>query len=216
MEDRSRRQGVFSPLPQGLLSLLYPGGKGAYLLGVPDSKSPMIREDFDPDGARRQQNRGRSGYRSISWDAALDIAPGRCSGIRQQYGPEAVMSRTSSSHHNWGIFGDRTLHLGPVFQSHRFQPISWYNPDSWEGWHWGATHALRLLLAAGHAGAVRPAGRRPEEHRHGNSTGATTRIRPTASTAARGRPLALLAAGPGEEADNHRPVLQLYRLDTGR
>ena len=34
---------------------------------------PMKRVDFDPDGARNPQNRGKSGYVRISWDEALDI-----------------------------------------------------------------------------------------------------------------------------------------------
>ena len=34
---------------------------------------PMKRVDFDPDGERNPQNRGKSGYVRISWDEALDI-----------------------------------------------------------------------------------------------------------------------------------------------
>ena len=34
---------------------------------------PMKRVDFDPNGERNPQNRGKSGYERISWDEALDI-----------------------------------------------------------------------------------------------------------------------------------------------
>ncbi|MCP4232394.1 MAG: molybdopterin-dependent oxidoreductase, partial [Aestuariibacter sp.] len=34
---------------------------------------PMKRVDFDPNGERNPQNRGKSGYQRISWDEALEI-----------------------------------------------------------------------------------------------------------------------------------------------
>ena len=34
---------------------------------------PLKRVDWDPDGERNPQNRGKSGYVRISWDEALDI-----------------------------------------------------------------------------------------------------------------------------------------------
>ena len=37
---------------------------------------PMKRVDFDPNGERNPQNRGKSGYVRISWDEALDIVAG--------------------------------------------------------------------------------------------------------------------------------------------
>ena len=37
---------------------------------------PMKRVDFDPDGERNPQNRGKRGYERISWDEALDIVAG--------------------------------------------------------------------------------------------------------------------------------------------
>ncbi|MEM2146828.1 MAG: molybdopterin-dependent oxidoreductase, partial [Candidatus Jordarchaeaceae archaeon] len=36
-------------------------------------KYPMKRLDFDPEGKRNPQNRGKSGYERISWKEALDI-----------------------------------------------------------------------------------------------------------------------------------------------
>src|SRR4030042_1536338 len=37
---------------------------------------PMKRIDFDPNGERHPENRGKSGYERISWEQALDIVGG--------------------------------------------------------------------------------------------------------------------------------------------
>jgi molybdopterin guanine dinucleotide-containing S/N-oxide reductase-like protein len=110
-------------------------------------KYPLIREDFDPNGKRNPQNRGRSGYKRISWDTALDIVAGEMKRIRAQYGPEAIMSR-ASSHHNWGNLGYRTSTWARFFNLIGFTDI-FDNPDSWEGWHWGAPHTYGFFWRLG-------------------------------------------------------------------
>ncbi|HEY5528069.1 MAG TPA: molybdopterin-dependent oxidoreductase [Thermoleophilia bacterium] len=100
---------------------------------------PMKRVDFDPNGDRNPQNRGKSGYIRISWDEALEIVSGEMKRIRAEYGPEAITSR-ASSHHNWGNLGYRSATWARFFNTIGFTDI-FDNPDSWEGWHWGATHA---------------------------------------------------------------------------
>jgi len=99
---------------------------------------PMKRVDFDPEGNRNPENRGKSGYERISWDEALDILVHEIGRIQRTYGPGAILS-TASSHHNWGNIGYRFSAyfrfigiLGCTYADH--------NPDSWEGWHWGAMH----------------------------------------------------------------------------
>ncbi len=82
-------------------------------------KYPLIRVDFDPHGKRHPENRGKSGYRRISWDEALDIVAGEMKRIRADYGPSAIMSR-ASSHHNWGNIGYRSSTWAAVFQPDRF------------------------------------------------------------------------------------------------
>ena len=82
-------------------------------------KYPMVRVDFDPNGERNPQNRGKSQYRRISWDEALDLVSNEMKRIRTKYGPEAIMSRPSS-HHNWGNIGYRMQRLVEIFQSDRF------------------------------------------------------------------------------------------------
>ena len=108
---------------------------------------PMIRVDFDPNGERHPENRGKSGYRRISWDEALDIVAGEMKRIRAKYGPSAIMSRPSS-HHNWGNVGYRTSVWARFFNLIGFTAII-DNPDSWEGWHWGAAHAFGFFWRFG-------------------------------------------------------------------
>ena len=110
-------------------------------------KYPLIREDFDPAGHRHPENRGKSSYKRITWDTALDIVAGEMKRIRAEYGPEAVMSR-ASSHHNWGNFGYRTSTWARFFNLIGFTDIL-DNPDSWEGWHWGATHVYGFFWRLG-------------------------------------------------------------------
>jgi len=101
-------------------------------------KYPMKRVGFDPHGDRHPETRGKSGYERISWDEALDIIADEIKWIRTTYGPSAVTGITGS-HHNWGTVGYK---LGPFvrfFNSLGFTAI-FDNPDSWEGFHWGAIH----------------------------------------------------------------------------
>ena len=98
----------------------------------------MKRVDFDPEGERHPENRGKSGYERISWDEALDIVAGEMERIRTEHGPAAI-GALDQDHHNWGIVGYR---FGPYFRF--FNTIGFtevlHNPDSWEGWHWGTPH----------------------------------------------------------------------------
>ena len=107
----------------------------------------MKRVDFDPNGERNPQNRGKSGYERISWDEALDLVAGEMKRIRSDYGPEAITSR-ASSHHNWGNLGYRSAAWARFFNIIGFTDIL-DNPDSWEGWHWGATHAYGFYWRLG-------------------------------------------------------------------
>ena len=103
-------------------------------------KYPLKRVDFDPNGNRHPETRGKSGYERISWDEALDIVAGEIKRIRTAYGPEAVLSRCSS-HHEWGNVGYKFRTWGRFFHLLGFTDI-FDNPDSWEGWLWGAAHTF--------------------------------------------------------------------------
>jgi trimethylamine-N-oxide reductase (cytochrome c) len=99
---------------------------------------PLKRVDFDPAGERNPQTRGKSGYVPISWDEALDIVAGEIKRQRRVHGPGA-MTILHGSHHQWGNIGyylSALLRFGNLVGFTRMAA----NPDSWEGWYWGAMH----------------------------------------------------------------------------
>jgi len=100
---------------------------------------PRRRKDFDPDGDRHPENRGKSPYVRIGWDEALTIVSNEIKRIQKTYGPAAVTAITSS-HHCWGNIGYKRSAFGRFFNLLGFTDI-FDNPDSWEGWHWGSVHA---------------------------------------------------------------------------
>ncbi len=108
---------------------------------------PMKRVDFDPNGARNPQNRGKSKYERISWDEALTIVSSEIKRLKSTYGP-GVMAVSHGSHHTWGNIG---YYLSAL---HRFKnavghTAVHHNPDSWEGWYWGAVHHWGYSLRVG-------------------------------------------------------------------
>ena len=99
---------------------------------------PLKRVDFNPDGDRHPENRGKSGYERISWEEALSIITREIERVKRKYGPSAIAA-TASSHHEWGNIGYRHSAFFRFFNLLGFTYID-HNPDSWEGWHWGAMH----------------------------------------------------------------------------
>ncbi len=49
-------------------------------------KYPLIRVDWDPNGERNPQNRGKSKFRRTSWDEATDIIASEIKRIHAKYG----------------------------------------------------------------------------------------------------------------------------------
>jgi trimethylamine-N-oxide reductase (cytochrome c) len=102
-------------------------------------KYPSKRETFDPHGDRHPEMRGKDEYIRISWDEALDTVAEEMKRIRKTYGPAAITAMTSS-HHNWGLLHYKMGPFGRFFNMLGYTQM-FDNPDSWEGWHWGAVHA---------------------------------------------------------------------------
>jgi molybdopterin guanine dinucleotide-containing S/N-oxide reductase-like protein len=100
---------------------------------------PMKRVDFDYKGERNTQNRGKSGFVRISWEEALDIIEAEIKRIVKKYGPYAILCQSDGHGETKGVHGphgaqrDLLRLLGGYTQQCR-------NPDSWEGWYWGAKH----------------------------------------------------------------------------
>ena len=99
---------------------------------------PMKRVDWDPEGERNPQNRGVSGYERISWDEALDLVVAEIKRVKREHGPGAIMNG-SGSHHTWGVLGYWLSARIRFFNMLGWTPVM-HNPDSWEGWYWGAAH----------------------------------------------------------------------------
>jgi len=115
---------------------------------------PLKRVDFDPTapaGERNQENRGVSGYEPISWDEALDIVAREIIRVRQTHGPGAVFGVTSS-HHTWGNLGYYQSACKRFFNCLGATEML-ANPDSWEGFAWGAVHHYG---GSGRRGATEP------------------------------------------------------------
>lgn len=99
---------------------------------------PMKRVDFDPNGERNPQNRGKSEFERISWEEATTIVANEIQRVRTEHGPGAILNG-SGSHHSWGNLGywlsTRLRFFNTIGTSYVV-----HNPDSWEGWYWGAMH----------------------------------------------------------------------------
>jgi molybdopterin guanine dinucleotide-containing S/N-oxide reductase-like protein len=101
---------------------------------------PLKRTDWNPEGERHAENRGQSGYVRISWDEALAIIVKEIRRVIAKYGSEAILSQQDGHGETKVVHGThgcqyKLLNLlgGPTVQIR--------NPDSWEGWYWGAKHA---------------------------------------------------------------------------
>jgi len=111
-------------------------------------KYPYKRKNFNPNGERHPELRGKDEYVRISWDEALDIITGEIKRVRETYGPAAITGMTSS-HHNWGFLHYKLGPFGRFFNILGYTTL-FDNPDSWEGWQWGAVHAWGYWWRLGH------------------------------------------------------------------
>ena len=107
----------------------------------------MKRVDFDPNGERNPQNRGKSGYVRISWDEAIKLVTDEIKRQKREYGPGAI-TFSHGSHHTWGNIG---YYLSALFRFANAVGMTriHHNPDSWEGWYWGAVHHWGHTLRVG-------------------------------------------------------------------
>jgi trimethylamine-N-oxide reductase (cytochrome c) len=102
-------------------------------------KYPLIRVDWDPNGERNPQNRGKSKFRRISWDEVTTIIASELRRVQTKYGFNAVLLQGD------GHGECKTIHTphgqpGPLLDHMGGFTLQVRNPDSWEGWYWGAKH----------------------------------------------------------------------------
>ena len=108
---------------------------------------PMKRVDFDPKGDRNPKNRGVSGYQRISWEEALDIVASEIKRCKTRYGQGAIIAN-HGSHHTWGNLGYYISSAYKFFNAIGHTKVV-HNPDSWEGWYWGAMHHFGYSMRLG-------------------------------------------------------------------
>jgi molybdopterin guanine dinucleotide-containing S/N-oxide reductase-like protein len=132
------RKTTLAPHGQNAKSIIYSPDRLLY---------PMKRVDFDPNGARNPQNRGKSGYVRISWDEAIKIVSDEIKRQKREYGPGCI-AVSHGSHHTWGNIG---YYLSALFRFANAIGMTrvHHNPDSWEGWYWGAVHHWGYTLRVG-------------------------------------------------------------------
>jgi molybdopterin guanine dinucleotide-containing S/N-oxide reductase-like protein len=115
-------------------------------------KYPLKRIDWDPKGERNPQNRGKSRFKRISWEEASSIVANEVRRVHKQYGPLSILvqgdghGECKTIHTPHGHSGRLLDMLGGFTQQVR-------NPDSWEGWYWGAKH----VWGQGFQGMMSPA-----------------------------------------------------------
>ena len=109
-------------------------------------KYPLLRVDWNPDAdpktGRNTQNRGKSKYKRISWDEATSIIAKEIKRVHETYGSFGCMSIGEDGHHEaktiHGAGGCQARLLRDAGAGNYTQEMR--NPDSWEGWYWGAKH----------------------------------------------------------------------------
>jgi trimethylamine-N-oxide reductase (cytochrome c) len=102
-------------------------------------KYPLKRVDWDPNGERNPQNRGKSKYVRISWDEAAEIIAGEIKRVHREYGPNAILLQ-GDGHGECKTINTPHGHPGVLLENLGGFTLQVRNPDSWEGWYWGSKH----------------------------------------------------------------------------
>lgn len=111
-------------------------------------KYPLKRVDWDPNGERNPQNRGKSKFERISWDEAATLIANEIKRIKKEYGPYAILAQGD------GHGESKIVHAahGIQYEFLKLTGGSTYQfrtPDSWEGWYWGAKHVWGMDSTVG-------------------------------------------------------------------
>ncbi len=101
---------------------------------------PLIREDFDPEGDRHPENRGVSKYRRISWDDATEIIAKEIKRQLDTYGPGSILAQQDGHGESKVVHPSHGCQVNLLYLVGGCT-IQARQPDSWEGWYWGAKHA---------------------------------------------------------------------------
>jgi anaerobic selenocysteine-containing dehydrogenase len=106
---------------------------------------PLLREGWSPDNPNAGE-RGKGKFKRISWDEATDIIVQQLHRIKEKYGNMEPVFVQADGHgqsgymqslHFWGhyLFDMIEKKKGWGYWTQQVR-----NPDSWEGYYWGAKH----------------------------------------------------------------------------
>ncbi len=100
---------------------------------------PLKRVDWDSQGERNPQNRGNSKFVRISWDEATQLIADELTRVVEDYGPYSVLAQHD------GHGESKIIHACHGCQTNLLTLLGGFTsqarqPDSWEGWYWGAKH----------------------------------------------------------------------------
>lgn len=101
---------------------------------------PLKRVDWDPSGERHPETRGKSGYVRISWDEAAELVASEIKRQHKKYGPYAILCQIDGHGESKIVHGPHGCPT-PLLSRMGGYTLQARNPDSWEGWEWGAKHA---------------------------------------------------------------------------
>jgi trimethylamine-N-oxide reductase (cytochrome c) len=113
-------------------------------------KYPLIRVDWDPNGERNPQNRGKSKFRRASWDDVSTIIASELVRVQSKYGNNAVMLQ-GDGHGECKTLNTPHGHPGALLDHMGGFTLQVRNPDSWEGWYWGSKHVWGQGLQGNYA-----------------------------------------------------------------
>ena len=122
---------------------------------------PLKRVDFDLEWcswlhrSRRPQHPEprQEQVKRISWEEALDIVESEIKRVHKKYGVYAVLPQ-------WGGHGEvKVVHNPHGYPNALLDLLGGYtyevrNPDSWEGWHWGAMHVWGMPMVDSRPGEL--------------------------------------------------------------
>ena len=177
-------------------------------------KYPMKRVDFDPNGERNPQNRGKSAYERIS------LGRGARPRLQRDRARQREVRQFGHQRHDLvpPQLGHRRLQDGAVHALHELPRghARLRQPGQLGGVALGRHPHLRLLLASGHARAVRQPPGRAQERRDDRLVVQRPGLHPRHLLRPGVGHLAHLAQGEGRRVRLHRPLLQLHQRASSR
>ncbi|MEM2292599.1 MAG: molybdopterin-dependent oxidoreductase [Nitrososphaerota archaeon] len=110
-------------------------------------KYPLKRVDWSPERPN-SQNRGKSGFVRISWEEAINILVSEIKRISEKYGPSAILTQSEGHSQSKSLHGAAHFWVDHLSKFMGFTRQT-RNPDSWEGWWYGAKHVWGMEMGVG-------------------------------------------------------------------